>query len=185
MHVRLFAFLPILAVLNGGALAQQTPLSPYTGFETRQIKALSANQIEDLKAGRGMMLALAAELNGYPGPVHALELADQLGLSENQRSRMQELYAAMKTETIPLGEQLIEQEKDLDAQFAKHAVTRTSLIATMKIIGETQAALRTAHLKYHLSTVDVLAPDQIRRYNELRGYAGGKDDKRHDQSPRH
>jgi hypothetical protein len=51
---------------------------PYAGYEQRPIKALSAQQIADLKAGRGMGLALAAELNGFPGPIHVLELADKL-----------------------------------------------------------------------------------------------------------
>jgi Spy/CpxP family protein refolding chaperone len=34
----------------------------------------------------------------------------------------------------------------------------------------TQAALREAHLRYHLSTVEVLTPEQIARYNQLRDY---------------
>jgi hypothetical protein len=42
--------------------------SPYVGLEERPIKALSAQQIADLKAGRGMGLALAAELNGFRVP---------------------------------------------------------------------------------------------------------------------
>ncbi len=41
--------------------------APYAGFQDRPIKALSQQQIDDLQAGRGMGLALAAELNGYPG----------------------------------------------------------------------------------------------------------------------
>ena len=50
---------------------------PYAGMQARAIKALSAEQIADLKAGRGLSLALAAELNGYPGPRHVLELVEQ------------------------------------------------------------------------------------------------------------
>ena len=63
------------------ALAQ----TPYAGMKTRTIKALSEKQVSDLNAGRGMGLALAAELNGYPGPSHVLELADKLELSSDQR----------------------------------------------------------------------------------------------------
>jgi hypothetical protein len=37
-------------------------------LEQRDIKTLSNQQIADLRAGRGMGLALAAELNGYAGP---------------------------------------------------------------------------------------------------------------------
>jgi len=90
------------------ALAQSH--QPYAGLQARSIKALSEQQIADLRAGRGMGLALAAELNGYPGPMHVLETADALDLSGQQRTKMQELFAAMKAEAIPLGERLITQE---------------------------------------------------------------------------
>jgi hypothetical protein len=151
------------------ALAQQ----PYAGFETRAIKTLSEREIADLNAGRGMGLALAAELNGYPGPMHAIELADRLGLSADQRTRLHSLFDAMKAETIPIGARLIAQERSLNRDFAQRTVTPASLEATTREIGATQAALRAAHLKYHLSTAAILSAEQVRRYNELRGYAGG------------
>jgi len=43
-----------------------------------------------------MGLALAAELNGYPGPIHAIEPADQLHLSPDQVSKLRALFEAMK-----------------------------------------------------------------------------------------
>jgi hypothetical protein len=64
-------------------------LAPYAGLEQRPIKALSAQQIADLKAGRGMGLALAAELNGFPGPLHVLELAAGLELTDEQRTKVE------------------------------------------------------------------------------------------------
>jgi hypothetical protein len=155
------------------AQAQQ----PYAGFEARPIKALSDQQLIDLRAGRGMGLALAAELNGYPGPTHVLELAEPLGLSEAQRIKMQGLFAAMKAETVAVGEKLIAQEAELERLFASRTITETSLAATMQAISTTQAALRTAHLKYHLAAVTVLAPAQIDQYAELRGYMSGEQPK--------
>ncbi|MXQ10256.1 Spy/CpxP family protein refolding chaperone [Microvirga makkahensis] len=164
--------LALLALLSavGSAHAQHAPASPYAGWEHRAVKALSDQQLADLRAGRGMGLALPAELNGYPGPIHVLELADQLRLTTDQRTRVQELHAAMKAETIPLGERLIAQETDLDRQFATKSATPASLEAATVAIGATQGALRFAHLRYHLSTLDVLTPEQVRRYGELRGY---------------
>src|ERR1043166_1717373 len=95
----------VLALLVNPALAQSQ--HPYAGMDQRSVKALSEQQIADLRAGRGMGLALAAELNGYPGPMHVLELAESLGLSDRQRAKMQELLAAMKAEAVPLGAKLI------------------------------------------------------------------------------
>lgn len=159
-----------LTLAAGASQAQHAHTSPYSGLEKRPIKALSDQQISDLRAGRGMGLALPAELNGYPGPVHVLELGDQLGLTMEQRVRVEEFYAAMKAETLPLGERLIAQETDLDRQFATKSVTPASLQAATADIGASQGALRGAHLRYHLSTLEVLTPEQIRRYGELRGY---------------
>jgi hypothetical protein len=145
--------------------------APYAGLETRAVKALSDQQLADLRAGRGMGLALPAELNGYPGPVHVLEHAAALDLSAEQQTRVRALFEAMKAEAIPLGERLIAQEADLDRLFAGRTATLANLEAATARIGRTQAELRTAHLKYHLATVEILTADQIRRYGELRGYA--------------
>jgi Spy/CpxP family protein refolding chaperone len=159
------------AAAPGSSLAQSQ--QPYAGLEARSIKALSEQQIADLRAGRGMGLALAAELNGYPGPMHVLELAESLHLSDQQRAKMQELFTAMKAEAIPLGERLIAQEADLDKQFANKTITPASLAASTDAIGITHAALRQTHLKYHLSTLEVLTPAQVQHYAELRGYKTG------------
>jgi Spy/CpxP family protein refolding chaperone len=143
---------------------------PYAGMEARGIKALSDQQIADLKAGRGMGLALAAELNGYPGPVHVLELADRLELSAAQRQRVDELFHAMKAETTTLGETLIAAEANLDRQFAIRTITQAALADAVRNAALAQGNLRAAHLKYHLVAIEVLTPEQVKRYSELRGY---------------
>jgi hypothetical protein len=163
--------LMILLALAAPALAQHA--QPYAGLQQRPVKALSDQQIADLRQGRGMQLALAAELNGYPGPLHVLEHADALGLSADQRSRTQALFEAMQAEAVPLGVRLIEQETALDRAFADRRMTAEMLARLTADIGATQAALRAAHLKYHLSQTEILTPQQVERYAVLRGYAGG------------
>jgi phage-related minor tail protein len=76
----------------------------------------------------------------------------------------------MKAETVPLGAKLIEQEADLDKQFASRTVTPESLKSSTAAVAATQGALRETHLKYHLSTVAILTHGQMQRYAELRGY---------------
>src|ERR1700710_2026930 len=156
----------ILFLAASSASAQM----PYAGMQARPIKALSEQQVADLKAGRGMGLALAAELNGYPGPSHLVELSDQLGLTAEQLSSLKGVFGAMKAETIPIGESLVAQEQELDRLFAENVVSEQQLKAATQTIGETQARLRNAHLRYHLQARAILQPSQIRRYAELRGY---------------
>jgi hypothetical protein len=155
------------------ASAQSQPAQPYAGLETRAIKALSDQEMTDLTAGRGMGTALPAELNGYPGPTHVLEYADQLGLSAQQRARVQQLFDSMKLEAIPLGQKLIAAERDLDRDFAQRTITPERLKAATAAIAEIRGELRNTHLKYHLTTAALLGPDQIRRYAALRGYDTG------------
>src|SRR3989304_3196485 len=74
------------------------PTSPYTGLLDSPIRGLSGEEISDLETGAGAGFARAAELNGYPGPRHILDLRDNLDLSEDQRAEVQQPYAAMNGE---------------------------------------------------------------------------------------
>jgi hypothetical protein len=126
-----------------------------------------------------MGLALAAELNGFPGPSHVLELADNLELSPDQRAAVKALFESMKAEALPLGSKLIEQERDLESKFANRTINPDSLAASTASIAATQGVLRETHLKYHLSTVALLTPDQMKHYAALRGYGGHSTDHHH------
>jgi hypothetical protein len=113
---------------------------PYAGLQARLIKALSDEQVSDLKAGRGMGLALVAELNGYPGPSHVLELADKLALSADQRAKVQRLFDSMKAEALPIGAKLIEQETELDRLFASRSIAPDSRQRFVRAVGERHRA---------------------------------------------
>jgi Spy/CpxP family protein refolding chaperone len=144
--------------------------TPYAGMQSRPVKALSEQQVADLNAGRGMGMALAAELNGYPGPSHVLELADKLELTADQTAAVKRLLDSMKAESVPLGSRLLQQEAELDRQFASRTVTPQSLKSSTAAVAATQGELRETHLKYHLSTAALLTPVQMTKYAELRGY---------------
>ena len=146
--------------------------APYAGWDGRAIKALSAGQIDDLQSGRGMGLALPAELNGYPGPLHVLELADQLELTPHQRAEAQRLFDAMQAQAIVLGEQVIAGEAALDRLFALGTASDAAILAAAVEAGRAQGALRGHHLRYHVAMREVLSPHQRMRYQQLRGYAG-------------
>jgi len=73
----------VLCLLSSAALAQGHN-QPYSAQAGREIKALSDEEVKPYVSGAGMGYAKAAELNHYPGPMHALELADPLGLGADQ-----------------------------------------------------------------------------------------------------
>lgn len=144
--------------------------TPYAGLEERSIKALSEQEIEDLRAGRGMAMALAAELNGYPGPLHTLELARELDLTSQQEQQTRQLFAEMQQEAGRLGEALVDAEEALDRLFREREATPKSVLQASLDAAELRGRLRATHLLYHLEMMDVLSPEQIERYRSLRGY---------------
>jgi Spy/CpxP family protein refolding chaperone len=152
----------------GAALAA----SPYAGQQEREIKALSAAEIGDLRAGRGMGLAKAAELNHYPGPRHALDLAHELGLSAAQANQTRHIFAAMSAAAQALGQRILAAEGELDAAFAGQGLDRAGLRQATAAIADLRGELRFVHLSAHLELKRVLSTEQVRHYDRLRGYSG-------------
>ncbi len=169
----------VLMLLVCSAAAQSQ--SPYVGQEYREIKALSPQEISDYLSGRGMGLAKAAELNGYPGPAHVLELARQLNLTADQKAETEALFRSMQARAIPLGKELVEEERALDRLFASHSATPDALDSSLARIGKLQAQVRQTHLDAHLKQTALLSPEQINQYNRLRGYEPTPGNENHDQ----
>lgn len=156
------------------AMAQHT--SSYAGEENRAIKSLSEQEIADLRAGNGMGFAKAAELNGYPGPKHVLELAEKLQLTGEQRASIEAEFARMKAEAQRLGEQVIAAEQDLEKVFAGGKASQPEVDAATARVAELRGKLRAAHLKAHIATTQALTPAQRHQYQQQRGYAGHQHD---------
>src|SRR5260221_10731561 len=105
-----------------------------------------------LKAVGEGAYASAEEKNVFPALRHILELDGRLSLTDDQRGKVRSLVSAMTAETVAIGATLIDQEAALDRKFAAKDITVDTLATSTAAIGSTQAALRNAHLKYHLWT---------------------------------
>lgn len=159
---------------SGSAPAATTAAQPYAGLEGRRIKALSEEDAAGLLAGRGMALALAAELNGYPGPMHVLEHADALGLSTAQRATAEGLRNRMLDEARALGARIVALEEELDRLFAEGIADTGRLAALTASLGALNGRLREVHLATHIAMRDALEPEQRAAYDRMRGYASGR-----------
>jgi len=144
--------------------------SPYAGQQLREIKSLSGQDIDDLRHGRGMGLAKPAELNGYPGPAHVLDLASELKLSPEQIRGMQDIKDRMSAAAKPLGTEMIRRERELEHQFESGTITQDQLALETEAIGNLQGRLRAVHLAAHIEAKRVLTLEQVTHYSELRGY---------------
>jgi Spy/CpxP family protein refolding chaperone len=156
--------------LLAAADAAAADASSHADWQKRDLRALPPEQIEDYLEGRGMGMALPAELNGYPGPRHVLELADELDLTPDQRARTERLFEDMRRKAIELGEQIVERETALDELFASGTVSTGALHESTEALARLSGRLREHHLSYHLAMRAVLDPHQIEAYSRLRGY---------------
>lgn len=146
----------------------------YAGQQSREIKALSAQEQDDLLAGRGMGLARAGELNHHPGPAHVLQLRNQLALTPDQVAIVEDSFRRMEVAAKPLGAELVMRERALDGAFQEGGVTPSRLVAETEAIGLLQGRLRAVHLAAHLEMRSLLSPAQVAAYDRLRGYDGGE-----------
>jgi hypothetical protein len=130
-----------------------------------------------------MGLARAAELNGYPGPRHVLDLAEALALTPEQQHALTDVFERMSAAAKPLGAEILMRERDLDRAFASGTVTPAQLAAATEAIGGLDGRLRGIHLAAHLETKTMLSAEQIARYIELRGYGAPAGPKQHHVHP--
>jgi hypothetical protein len=79
----------------------------------RRVEACQREFDQVVAEGRGAGLAFVADQNGYPGPLHALELKDRLRLTPDQETRMRALLDAMFAEARLRAARLAEAEARL------------------------------------------------------------------------
>ncbi|PWR01915.1 hypothetical protein DKT77_15115 [Meridianimarinicoccus roseus] len=165
---------PLVGLFVAAALAGPVAASdaPYAGQQTRGIAALSDADIAAIEAGEGWGLALPAELNGWPGPAHVLEMASDLALTEHQHAVVTRIFGIMRDEARRVGARYIETERALDAAFEDPSFDPVTLAGLTAASANALGELRTIHLAAHIETRQVLNRHQIMTYNTLRGYAG-------------
>ncbi len=162
--------------LSGFAIADASDVShshvsKYAGSERQSIKSLSPDDIAELKQGAGWGLAKAAELNGVPGPLHLLEMKDEILLTDLQVKKVTRIYDEMKASAIEQGEHYIMLEQELEYSFQSRTITDVKLRTFLAAIADARMKLRYTHLAAHLKTPEILSAYQINKYNLLRGYS--------------
>jgi len=151
--------------------AADAAASPYAGLLSREIRALAPEEIASLLAGEGMGFALAAELNGIPGPLHVLELAEELALTPEQRGQIEALFQKMRAEASAMGAEVVELERTLDRRFRHRHIDASVIGELTGQIAVLNGRIRALHLSTHLEMEPLLTEAQQARYQALRGYA--------------
>jgi Spy/CpxP family protein refolding chaperone len=143
---------------------------PYAGQQSRAIKALSDQEVSDYVEGRGMGSSKAAELNHYPGPAHVLADSSRLELTDRQKAETQSVFDPMSAVAKRSGTAIVAKEAELDALYASGQAAPGTIKDLVTELSRLQAEFRYAHLSAHLAMRAILTPEQIARYDEMRGY---------------
>ena len=167
---------------QGDAQPTVTP-SNYSELLETEIRGFSPDQVDGYRTGKGLGMALPAELNGYPGPRHVLDLAEDLELTSEQLAEVQLLYDEMLPQAVELGEEILTREANLELAFRAGTIDEASLQVQLNELGALYAQLRFVHLSTHLETLDILTQHQVYLYNNLRGYA--QTESAHDSAHNH
>lgn len=146
---------------------------PYAGQQGRAISTLSAADIAALEAGSGWGLAKPAELNGYPGPAHLLELAEEVELTEEQIIEIETVFKAMRDEAVEVGRAYLDAEREVDRLFRDGVADTGNLDAALRKASDLLMSLRRVHLAAHMKVTPLLSEHQRHTYAMLRGYDGG------------
>jgi Spy/CpxP family protein refolding chaperone len=166
------AFLVVLALVAGVVPARAQHRHEHAGgapsdAHTR-VQAYAEEFDAVIASGRGFGLAFAADQNGYPGPLHVLELKDVLRLTPEQEARAQALLHAMFAAARPAGARLLEAEARLRALFAAGTADEARVRAAVAETERARAEVRLVHLRAHLQTRDLLTETQRQAYHAAR-----------------
>ena len=143
---------------------------PYAGLDLRSVASFSDEDVATMRAGRGMGFALPAETNGYPGPMHILELAAELDLSAAQRSAIDALFQRMQSRARLAGDEYVKAEMALDAAFKAKTADTATIARLTREADQRRSEKRLSHLEAHIVARRILNEAQLKRYAILRGY---------------
>lgn len=134
------------------------------------IVQLTDDDIRSLLAGEGNGQARVAELNGFPGPRHVIDLANELELTPEQLQLANAAFDRMHKKAIGLGGEIVDLERNLDRAFSSGRISREEIGKLTSQIASLRGRLRAAHLEAHLEMKSVLTLEQVAKYDLLRGH---------------
>ena len=144
--------------------------SPYVSQLDSPVRGLSSEEVDNLLNGRGAGYARMAELNGYPGLRHVLDLSSELNLSAQQTEEIEVAFEQMESRAKSLGQTIVHKEQKLSEAFASGKITNDELEKATNELAQLYGELRKTHLQAHLNINPLLSAEQIQKYDRLRGY---------------
>jgi len=163
----------ILLTFASFAIAQHQHPAPASSTAQAAHHAFLEQERQAIQRGEGFGMAMPADMAGYPGPKHVLELKDGLKLTPAQVASMEKLFSDMRAKAIDRGREVLAAEDRLGQMF-REGRSADELREESFRIASLRAELRWVHLNTHLAARKVLTPDQLATYMALRYGAEGQ-----------
>jgi len=160
----------ILTVLLGcAALVAAAPATrpQQTGSAMQHHHSCLEEERASIERGEGFGMAMAADMAGYPGPRHVLDMASELGLTADQKTGVEKIFAAMHEKAVTRGKELFEAQARLEQMF-RDGRPEADLREQSFRVDSIHAELRWVHLSAHLAAQKILTAEQIAKYTRLR-----------------
>ncbi|HUJ41590.1 MAG TPA: Spy/CpxP family protein refolding chaperone [Candidatus Acidoferrales bacterium] len=159
----------LTVVLGCAALAAGAPVRRTEQGNSAMQHHHSCQQEEraSIERGEGFGMAMPADLAGYPGPRHVLDMAKDLGLTAEQKAGVEKIYEAMHEKAVARGKELFEAEARLEQMF-REGRPEADLREQSFRVDSIHAELRWIHLSAHLAAQKLLTAEQIAKYTRLR-----------------
>lgn len=139
-----------------------------SGDHHRAVQACITEFEQVVAGGRGAGMAFAADQNGYPGPMHILELRERLALTADQVSKAEALMRAMFDESRPKSARLLDAEARLRRLFAAGGADESAIRTAVADVERARTDVRLVHLLAHVRARDLLTEQQRRLYHDAR-----------------
>ncbi|MBI4535922.1 MAG: Spy/CpxP family protein refolding chaperone [Ignavibacteriae bacterium] len=123
---------------------------------------------QSLETAQGSGMAMYAEVNGYPGPKHVLDLQEKLNLTDEQLKDIESIHDEMREQAVAKGQTIIKVEQSLNDLFATGKASEERVKSLSTTIGRLRGELRAIHLVAHMQAREILSKEQIAAYNRLR-----------------
>lgn len=123
---------------------------------------------EGLLRGQGMELAAIAESNNWPDSKQVLAMKNELGLTRDQVKKTEALEKVTGSAAGAKGEEIVQAEEELADMFQSGTASEKAVRTKLEHIGKARAELRFIHLQAYLRMKQILTPDQVKQYAELK-----------------
>lgn len=109
-------------------------------------------------------------ISNLPEPRHVLELAAALGLTVEQRRKIQAIATGYETLMAEINQEMREAQETIDRVYREKRVDYIFLEVQLNTLGKLRTEQRFAHISMQISTQNALTDEQVEMYQHVQSF---------------